>query len=78
MPRFLKETRYQPLVFNSQDYDKTITQPPYNPEDHPDPHHPTPAAKYQLGKKLRYHWRCEVSERTGKFNTYSHMGNRQQ
>ena len=33
-------------------YDKTITQPQYPPEDHPDPHHPTSAARKQLGRRL--------------------------
>jgi hypothetical protein len=36
------KNEYQPI--NSQDYEQTITQPQYNPEDNPDPHHPPPAA----------------------------------
>ena len=48
------KVEYQPI--NSQDYDQTITQPPYNPEDHPDPHHPPSAtANYQLGNEI-YHY----------------------
>ena len=43
-------------ILNCQDYDETITQPPYPPEDHPDPHHPTPAAKRSVGNEI-YHYR---------------------
>lgn len=36
--KILYKNEYQPI--NSQEYDQTITQPQYNPEDHPDPHNP--------------------------------------